>query len=152
MPDPDAFDDECMVVMAFDVGLRYIGVAVGQSLTGTARPLPVLRRHNEQWPWPDVRRCVREWSPRQLLVGYPYNMDGSDSPIVPYAKDFAAQLAVECALPVAFVDERLSTRAAYDRLPAKAHFKAKKRSNLDGVAAQVLVEQWLIAYAKTGRA
>src|SRR5690606_24221209 len=66
-------------VLGFDFGTRQIGVAVGQTLTGNARPLKELRARDGIPDWDQIGALLKEWQPDALIVGLPLNMDGSPS-------------------------------------------------------------------------
>lgn len=120
-------------VLAFDFGLRHIGVAVGQQITATASPLTTLRARDGQPEWPALKRLIAEWAPRRLLVGLPLNMDDTDSPMAGRARAFADALARRTGVPVSLVDERLTTRAAREHGDDAAHQRA----------AVLIAETWL---------
>ncbi len=100
------------VVLAFDYGLRHIGVAVGQRLIQSAQPLSIVNARDGVPDWRVIEQVIREWKPDVLLVGLPLNMDGSDSEMSARASKFARQLNGRFALPVEMIDERLSSFAA----------------------------------------
>ena len=99
------------VVVAFDYGSRRIGVAVGQTLTGTASPTGALPSSDTGPDWGAVKQCLHEWGPSRVLVGLPYNMDGSETTTTAACRRFGAELARRSSLPVEFVDERLTSAA-----------------------------------------
>jgi len=136
------------LILGFDYGTRRIGVACGNTLTCSARPLKTLPR-GAQPPWNDIEALVQEFSPSQLVVGLPYNMDGTETALAPLVREFANELGVRFNRPVALVDERLSSRAAEGELrEARAQGHKRKRvthGDVDMTAAKVLVEQWLRA-------
>lgn len=120
-------------VLAFDFGLRHIGVAVGQQITATASPLTTLRARDGQPEWPALKQLIAEWAPRRLLVGLPLNMDDTDSPMAERARAFAEALARRTGVPVSLVDERLTSRAAREQGEGAAHERA----------AVLIAETWL---------
>jgi putative Holliday junction resolvase len=132
--------------LGFDYGERRIGVAVGETLTGSARALPTLHR-SASIDWTALRRLVSEWGPAALVVGLPLNEDGSDQPITDSARGFARQLGQHTGLPVHLVDERYSSRSADDRLrQARAsgeRVRRLRKGDRDGESARVILEQWL---------
>jgi putative holliday junction resolvase len=135
------------LAIGFDYGARRIGVAAGDTLTNGARPLGVVAAANGVPDWLAVGRFVREWGPRVLVVGVPYNMDGTPGQLTGAALEFAAELARRFALEVVTVDERLSSREAEDILRRQRASGARPRrvrhGDVDAAAACVLVEQWL---------
>ena len=132
--------------MAFDYGARRIGVAVGQATTGSASPVGVVPVHGAP-DWTALARCVREWSPARLLVGLPYNMDGTETSLTATCRAFAAELQRRYGLPVEFVDERLTSAAATDELRearrAGARARRVRREDIDAHAARLILETWL---------
>ncbi|HSW12017.1 MAG TPA: Holliday junction resolvase RuvX [Solimonas sp.] len=131
------------VYLAFDYGLKRIGVAVGDSLTRSARPLPVLPGPD----WTAIRRLVTEWRPAALVVGLPLDEDGSEQAITAPARRFAAELGRQLQLPVNLADERYSSRAADDALrearSSGRMVRKVRKGDRDGQAARVILEQWL---------
>lgn len=119
-----------------------IGVAVGQSLTGAARPLVALPRRNRPPDWQAIARLIDEWRPAQLVVGVPRHADGTDNNVTVAALDFARELQSRFDLPVATVDERLSSREAGERLSARAKGRRQRNTPLDPMAAAVILESW----------
>jgi putative holliday junction resolvase len=138
------------VLLAFDYGARRIGVAVGQTTTGTASPAGVVGVAATP-DWAALEHCVREWSPARLLVGLPYNMDGSETVLTGVCRAFAGELARRFRLPVEFVDERLTSRAAQADLREVRRSGARKRrvtrEDVDANAARLILESWLRAHA-----
>lgn len=125
-------------VLAFDYGERRIGVAVGQTITGTATALTTLRARAGHPNWEAVRALVDEWRPDVLVVGLPLNMDGSEQDLTARARRFAARLEARHALPLHFADERLSTREA-----RALEAGAAPREGRDALAARVILEGWM---------
>ncbi|MAT84488.1 MAG: Holliday junction resolvase RuvX [Gammaproteobacteria bacterium] len=126
-------------VLAFDFGLRYIGVATGQTVTGSAGPLTVLTARDGRPDWQDVLTLIREWQPVRLIVGLPLNMDGSDSDMAERARRFAAELARRSAVATVLADERLTTREARSRSAARG----EPAGGDHALAAALIAETWL---------
>jgi putative Holliday junction resolvase len=124
-------------VLAFDFGLKRIGVAVGEAELGTAHPLPGIRASGRA-RFAAIARLLEEWRPARLVVGLPLATDGSAHAMTRGAERFARQLEGRFQLPVARVDERYSTREAGARLRGRR----AKRLAVDSVAAQILLEQY----------
>lgn len=133
-------------LLAFDVGARRIGVAVGNTVTMSASEVGVLDVHDAGPDWDRLDRWVREWRPETLVVGDPATLDGGDQPIRARARAFARELARRYALPVQQVDERTSSIEAAQRFAAGRAAGAKRRrdaAQLDALAAVVILERWL---------
>lgn len=131
--------------LGFDYGLKRIGVAVGQSITGTASPLAALACRDGQPDWDQVQALLAEWRPGALIVGLPYNSDGSEQPISKAARRFARRLAGRFGLPVHLVDERYSSASAEARL-VESRQQGRRRirkTDVDSAAACIILESWL---------
>jgi len=96
-------------VLAFDFGVRNIGVATGQTITRTATELATLRARDGVPDWTAVAALIDEWRPDVLLVGLPLNMDDTKSEMAVRAERFAKQLARRFERAVELVDERLTS-------------------------------------------
>ena len=106
MLDPSAF------ILAIDFGLTNIGIAVGQKVTNTASELTTLKAKNGHPNWTEVQELVKTYSPSLLLVGYPLNMDGSESEMSKRVRKFTAKLEQVTNTSTKLVDERLSSKEA----------------------------------------
>jgi putative Holliday junction resolvase len=131
-------------VMGFDFGLKRIGIAVGQSVTGSASPLGVAAVRGGEPDWEAIGRLIAEWRPGALVVGLPYNMDLSEQEMTGHARRFAEGLAQRFLLPVHTVDERLSSREAEAQLKERRQQGRRRitREDIDGAAACVILESW----------
>ncbi len=131
-------------VLGFDFGRVRIGIAVGQELTGAARPLATLTVREQRIDWCAIAQLITDWQPDLLIVGVPRQADGSANAITEAALRFGRQLQGRYRLPVETTDERLSSRAAENLLQASPRSQTGRRGpSLDAVAAAVIVETWL---------
>jgi putative holliday junction resolvase len=134
------------VVLAFDFGLRRIGVACGDTVSRTAAPLDAVPVGVGGPRWEVIEALLREWQPALIVVGLPYNVDGSDSVMTQAAREFANEAARRYRLQVALVDERYSSREAEARLKsARASGLRRRRvakADVDAAAACVILERW----------
>ena len=124
-------------LLGFDFGLKFIGVAVGQTVSATASPLRILAS-DKGVPWSAITALLHTWHPARLVVGVPLNMDGTEQKMTQCARRFMRRLGGRSGLPVHGVDERLTTVEARDRAAAR-------RGRVDAIAAQVILESWLNA-------
>jgi putative holliday junction resolvase len=135
------------VVLAFDFGLKRIGLASGDTLTRTAAPLITVAHLAEGPDWTAIQRQVKAIGPDLLVVGAPYNDDGSPGRIAALADAFATALAERCRLEVARVDERYSSTAAASLLREQRASGQRRRQlrkgDLDSAAAAVMLQSWL---------
>jgi putative Holliday junction resolvase len=125
-------------VLAFDFGLKRIGVAVGEPALGTAHPLAAIAAPG----FDSIARLIGEWRPAALVVGLPVAEEGAH-PLAKRVERFARQLEGRYRLPVARVDERFSSVEAESRLRALRPWSGvKSRKPVDSVAAQLILEQF----------
>ena len=117
-------------VLAFDFGLKRIGVAVGEPELRTAHPLPAISRFQQ------IEHLVTEWKPSELVVGLPTSAQGEPHRMTRQAEDFARRLEKRFKLPVARVDER------YTSVEAESKLRGLKNKAVDSVAAQLILEQY----------
>jgi putative pre-16S rRNA nuclease len=134
-------------VLAFDFGLRQIGVATGNTLLGTTQALPILPAREGIPVWQQLEQVIREWAPDLVVVGDPINMDGSDSELAQRARKFARRLEGRFGLKVVLVDERLSSFAAKQEQRELGHKGDFKKQPIDSQAAQIILETWLAEQA-----
>lgn len=99
------------VLLAFDFGTRRIGVAVGNTLTESARPLCIVAAEPVDARFAKIGELIRDWQPAALVVGRPLHADGNPNDTTPKCERFARQLGGRFGLPVAMVDERYSSVA-----------------------------------------
>ncbi|AQQ66433.1 Holliday junction resolvase RuvX [Microbulbifer agarilyticus] len=132
-----------ITALAFDFGTSSIGLAYGQSLTGSARELDPLPAKDGKPDWNRVQSIVDEWKPKVLVVGLPLNMDGSESEFGARARKFGQRLHGRLGLPVEYADERLSTRAAKDEARDRGHRGNYADQPVDSIAARIFLEDWL---------
>ncbi|MEW9810127.1 MAG: Holliday junction resolvase RuvX [Candidatus Symbiodolus clandestinus] len=130
------------LLLAFDFGLRQIGVAIGSRLT-QARPLTALVAQRGCPNWQKLSKLVENWQPKLLVVGLPLNMDGSEQPITQAARQFGVELQQRFALPVNLQDERLSTVEAKAHLFKQGGYRALKKTQIDALSATLILESWL---------
>jgi putative Holliday junction resolvase len=134
------------IVLAFDFGLRRIGVACGDSVSRNASALETVPAGPKGPRWESINAMIRDWQPDLAVVGLPYNVDGSDNEMTRTARGFAAELARRYTLQVMMVDERYSSLEAAARLQtARASGLRRRRvakADVDAAAACVILERW----------
>ena len=129
-------------VLAFDFGLRKIGVAVGNTLTKTTMPLDIIYTKNGNTPWGDIENLLEEWKPLSIIVGDPINMDDTFSEMSGKARKFAQRLHGRFSVKVLMIDERLSSFEAKSFL--QNGFGGKTNSdNIDSFAAEIVLKSWM---------
>jgi putative Holliday junction resolvase len=130
-------------VIGFDFGSHWIGVAVGQTLTCQASPLTAVKSKD----WKAIERILREWQPQLLVVGLPLTMAGEQQEMSARATRFCHQLEGRFGIRSTLIDERLTTREAY-QLAIESRRKRSK-TEIDSLAAALLTESWLRENART---
>lgn len=125
-------------VLGFDFGLKHIGVAVAQTVTGHSTGLrTLLAKNGNPSDWPQLKALVSEYQPIAIIVGLPLNMDDSESAMARRAQKFADALAHRTGCDVIMSDERLSSWSA-DRKDASA-----QSTDLHQESACRIIETWL---------
>lgn len=151
MPDtPERDPARPETILAFDFGLRRIGVAVGQTVTGSASPLGVVMNGDDGPDFAAISALVDEWRPSRLIVGLPLHADGSPGDLEPQVEAFVAGLG-QFQLPVTTVDERYTSREAESVLKnARAQGSRGRvtREAIDSAAAVFIAERFLTGQAK----
>jgi putative Holliday junction resolvase len=129
-------------VLAFDFGLRQIGVAVGNTALKTAQPLAVVAAKNGKPDWQILEKLVQQWQPDLLVVGDPLNMDGSASEMSERAKKFARRMHGRWGTAFEMTDERLSSFEAKQDMRELGHRGDYKDKPIDSYAAELILQTW----------
>lgn len=132
-------------VLAFDFGLRQIGVAVGNCLLRSSQALAIVRARDGIPDWPGIEQLIAEWQPQLLVVGDPLNMDGSGSELGERAHKFARRLHGRFGLPVEMADERLTSFEAKETSRERGHRGDYKKDPVDSLAAELILRSWMDA-------
>lgn len=130
------------VFLAFDFGKKRIGVAVGNSVSRTARPLITLHGEQKVQRFVAIGDLVREWEPNALVVGLPCHEDGTTHELTHLCRRFAQRLKGRFALPVFLVDERYTSATASLHLAAMGIRGIRQKPLLDQVAAQQILQAY----------
>lgn len=134
-------------ILAFDFGEKRIGVAVGDNLVGLAHPLQTISAESNDVRFATIGGLIAEWQPVLLVVGLPTHMDGTEHELTLLCKKFARRLEGRFNLPVALVDERLSSAEASQTLKEAGIGGRKQKPMLDQVAAQLILQHYLDHHA-----
>ena len=139
-------DNNIQTVIGFDYGTHWTGVAVGQTLTLQANPLKAIKSVNMKPDWQAIQNLLIEWQPQKLIIGLPTKLDDEDDEMTEVAKKFSRQLHGRFNIDTELVDERLTTREAYNIAIDSGERKSK--SEIDSIAAVLITESWLRDYNK----
>ncbi|MEC4728241.1 Holliday junction resolvase RuvX [Shewanella sp. D64] len=129
-------------VLGFDYGTKSIGIAIGQSLTGSANPLQSIKAVDGIPRWEEIGLLIEEWKPDLVVVGLPLNMDGSEQEMTQRAKKFANRINGRFGVKVATQDERLTTADAKARLFEMGGYKALTKGQVDAMSAVLIIESY----------
>lgn len=137
-----------MILLALDAGRKKTGAAIGNTLTGLARPLDVMRGGIDV-QMAAIDSLVQTWRPQKLVLGAPRHMNGKAHAMTKFCEDFSSALRARFGLPVELVDERLTTFSARVAIKgAKRNDRAAIAGNAsaDSVAAAIIMQNWLDAH------
>jgi len=134
----NASPDAPQTVLGFDYGKVRTGIAVGQSVSGTATALTTLTSRNQKPDWEGINQLIIEWQPDALVVGIPVHMDGSEQAMTTAARKFGRQLNGRFQLPVYEAEERLSSMEAEQYLGS-----SRDKAAIDKEAARLILQSWL---------
>ena len=129
-------------LIGFDFGERRIGVAVGETSTRIASPLGAIDEPATEPRFRAIEGLVREWQPAGFVVGRPRHDDGSEHAVARLAEKFARRLEARFALPVAFIDETLTSAAAEQSL-RETRTRPSSKSDVDAMAATLILQSFL---------
>ena len=135
--------DTSLTLLAFDYGLRRIGVASGQTLIGTSAPLTTVSARDGKPDWSQIERLFQDWRPDQVIVGLPTHADGRKHPLHEPIHKFVRQLEGRFNVPISLIDEHLSSVEAEDR--------GATPGALDAAAACIILDTWLNEFRREKR-
>lgn len=125
------------IVLGFDFGVKRIGIAMGNTLTGQAQPLTVIKAVDNATRFQVIGDLINEWKPARLIVGEPRHPDGAEHDMTMRSRRFANQLHGRFNLPVELVDERYSS----------AVIPQKRGEIIDAKAAAIILQQYFDSHA-----
>jgi putative Holliday junction resolvase len=135
------------VVLAFDFGLRRIGVAAGDTISHAAAPRATIRVTDHGIDWPAIERLLHQYQPDLLVVGSPRQADGSPGRLSRRADQFAAALGARARRPVHRTDEYASSIDAAAELKRQRASGQRRRqvqhADIDSAAAAIILQRWL---------
>jgi putative Holliday junction resolvase len=141
------------LVLAFDFGLRRIGIASGDTVSSTAAPRGAIPVTDRGIDWAAIDRLLQELRPDVLVVGSPRHADGAPSALSAHTDRFAAELAARARRPVQRTDEFASSIEAVERLKQQRAAGQRRRrvqaADIDGAAAAIILERWLRGEGRT---
>ena len=137
-------------LLGFDFGTKRIGIAIAQEITGTANPLTTITAVKHKPDWDSISKIIKEWQPDLLIVGLPLHMDGTEQAMTQAARRFSNQLNGRYQIPIALMDERLSSNEAESILSEQSSSRSLLRGSLfpdkaqiDMISAQLILQSWM---------
>ena len=137
---PEAPVRQAGTILAFDFGVKRIGVAVGEWPLAQAHPLTTIHGEANAVRFAAIEALLKEWRPVSLVVGLPLALDGSAHEMTARSTRFANQLRGRFGLPVDYAEERLSSVEAEERLRESGHDARSAREHVDTLAAQLILQ------------
>ena len=131
--------------VSLDVGTKTIGVAVSDELGITANGVETIRRRNEDSDLAELKKIAERYSPSRLVVGLPYDQDGSLGERGRRIKRFSRRVGDFLGLEVRYWDESFSTRTAEGTLVKAGLGRKRRRAVVDKMAAAVILEEYLLS-------
>ena len=130
-------------ILGFDFGEKRIGVAVGNTVTSQAQALTTLHVESNAARLSAVEKLVNEWQPASFVIGQPEHADGRPHEVAHLAKKFGNRLTEKFRLPVTYINETLSSLEASRMLTARGIRGIAQKTEIDAVAAQVILQSYL---------
>ena len=131
-----------MRCLGIDYGTRRVGLAYGDRL-GVATPLAALTDPDPEKRWAGIEKLIRERRITDLVLGYPFNMDGTAGFKAKEVDLFAARLKAAFHLPVHLIDERLTSYEAEDSIPKSKRRAVRSSGIIDSRAATIILQDHL---------
>ena len=139
---PESVHTQKGTFLAFDFGVKRIGIAVGEWPLAQAYPLKTIRSERNDERFSAVAALIDEWKPVGLVVGLPVALDGSPHAMTARCVRFANQLRGRFGIAVEYADERLSSIEAEERLRESGYNAKGAKAHLDAVAAQLILQSY----------
>ena len=132
-------------LLGFDFGTKRIGIAIAQEITGIANPLTTVTAIKHKPDWDSISKIIQEWQPDLLVVGLPLHMDGTEQEMTQAARRFSNQLNGRYNIPIALMDERLSSNEAESILNEQSGSQSlfQDKAQIDMISAQLILQSWI---------
>lgn len=134
--------EQAGVVLAFDFGLKRIGVAMGELMLGEARALATIDEEANVPRFAKIEKLIGQWQPVQLVVGLPLDVEGREHDMSARARRFANQLQGRFKLPVSLVDERYTSVEAEAELKQQGGHWTDTKAQVDATAARIILQSY----------
>lgn len=128
--------------LGIDYGTKFMGIAVGQTITRSATALTSLRANIPTF-WQDLQALIDQWQPVGLVIGLPLAYDGHPQAMTEQVKDFGRACEKKFGLPVHWMDERLTTHTVREALHENQGYRGLEKTKVDAMAARLILQDWL---------
>ncbi|WP_343188190.1 Holliday junction resolvase RuvX [Buchnera aphidicola (Ceratoglyphina bambusae)] len=132
-----------MNYISFDYGTKNIGLAIGQKITNTGNMLPSIKIKNGIINWKKIKKIIKYWNPKSIVIGLPLNMNGTEQNFTVKTKNFAINIKKKFNIPVYMHDERLTTVEAKNILFRKKGKKNLTKDKINSMSALIILESWM---------
>ena len=136
-----------IVLIGFDFGTKKIGVAIAQTITKTATPMPAIKMINGQPRWNELDAIISDYKPNKAIIGLPDSKNQQTIKLIEKIKISSSALEKKYTIPTILINEGFSTQMAKQELKEKRNsgiLKNRiKKGQADSTAAKIILEQWL---------
>lgn len=132
-----------MRILGIDYGNKRVGIAVSDAFGWTAQPLATLKMHGHQELLTEIKKYIKKYNVEEIIVGMPYNMDGSRGKRAEITQSFINFLTKKIVLPIKLQDERLTTSQAKNILLEADVSRAGRKKVIDKLAAALILQSYL---------
>lgn len=130
-------------LLGLDIGTKTIGVAISDPLKIFANGLITIKRKNTTDDVLAIKEIVEENSIDKIIVGMPYNMDGSKGPQAQRVMSFVDLIKKELSNEIIYMDERLTTISAERVLIEQKVRRENRKEHIDKIAATFILQSYL---------
>ena len=135
------------IIIGFDFGMKKMGVAIAQTITNTATPMPAIKMVNGQPKWNELDAIISDYKPNKAIIGLPDSKNQQTIKLIEKIKIFSSALEKKYTIPTILINEGFSTQMAKQELKEKRNsgiLKNRiKKGQADSTAAKIILEQWL---------
>lgn len=132
-----------MRILSLDVGTKTIGVAVSDELGITANGITTIKRSDIKSDLKNLKDIIDRYSPAEIVIGVPYNIDGSVGNRGKDILTFSDTVKKEFSIPVVYWDESFSTVNAEEKMLEADLSRKKRKKVIDKMAAVIILQEYL---------
>jgi len=137
-----------MRILGIDLGKKNIGIAISDESAVIAQSYGIVKRVRDDRAVKEIMDIAAAYEVSEIVVGLPLNMDGSRGASARDSMGFADRLKKDSGIKIVLWDERLSTKEAEDMMLAADLSRRKRKSVVDKIAAQLILQGYLDSCAE----